>query len=152
LLGQRQNVQRVSPAERFQLAAGLQALQGVLPDRLQHAESPLARRPRSRLKQPVVDERPEALHRRQPPRRPSPGDRVRPVRRAPAHEDPEAAEEDGIRGLEQRLAPGDRLPQGALTRRGVSGPSGEHGQGRRQQGQQLLRRQVAQAGGGELEG
>ena len=61
LLGARQDVLAVAPAQGLRLARRLEQLRGVLADRLEHREAWLARRPPQRADEALVDERRKGL-------------------------------------------------------------------------------------------
>jgi hypothetical protein len=104
----------VPRTQLLRLARGLQPLERVLADRLQHDEAVGA----DRLQQAQIDERREGVEI-------GLTDLLRSVERESAGEDAQAPEELLLFRGQQLVAPLDRRPQGALTLGGVPRAAGE---------------------------
>jgi hypothetical protein len=104
----------VAPAHRFPVGALLEALEPVLPDRLQHSEAGLAAVDPFRLEETVGQER---LHTFHDVELEAAGHGVGSIERKTTDEDGEAGEEHLLLGREEVVAPLDRAAQCPVTRR-----------------------------------
>jgi hypothetical protein len=156
-LRERDAVRGVRPADGLGLAGGLEALQPELADRLQHLEAGAAAGVGAGDEQAGRHQRGEPVGEADrvgaDGTDPADGHGGGPLRRAPAGEDGEAAEQRSVSKPQQLVAPGDRRSHRPLAVRGVARPAGEQGQAApRQLRVERGRRHGAQTHRGQLEG
>ena len=149
-LGERHEVLGVATSRGVDLARGRELLETELPDRLQHAEARVRAGCRHGPHQALVGEGGDPGE--DVERAVVTDDRLRRLERPTAAEDGQPPKEGRLVPLQQVVAPGDGVAQGALPRRGVAWSTGEDGQAAFQPFQQGVRRQESDARRGELDG
>ena len=136
------------------LVAGRQLLQAELADRLQHAEARLASRAGALCRTRLLSTSEAMPSRTSMPRiRPSPATASAASSVQPADEDGQAPEERLLGGVEQVVAPGDRVAQGPLPRRASRRlPPVSSGKPRSRRASSASGGSSLDAGGGQLDG
>ncbi len=136
-------------AGRRRLAALRQLLQRVGADRLQHREARLPIRVGRRVHESLVDQRRHPVQ--DVARARADGHRLGRLQGEAADEDGQPAEQRPLLAGQQVVAPGDRVAQGPLPRRGVARAPRQQGQAVRQPGQQGRRSEHLGAGRRQLD-
>ena len=142
----RPGTRRRERAGRFLLRRGGQSFEPVLAHRLQHAERGFRVLPLFPPEQALVDERRERARTSRPGPSASPATASAASRVQPAGEDGEAAEEAVRSGVEQVVAPGDRVAHRSQPGGLVARPAVEQRQAAVEAGQQGCRREDAGPG------
>jgi hypothetical protein len=135
---------RVSAADQLQLAARLELLQPVLTDRLEHPKARLAAGVRAASDKTLGNERLQASQDVNV-RLVQAAHRLSGLQRPPAQENGEATKQPALGIVQEILAPGDRVAQGLLTGREITGPAGQERQPSFQPPSYRLRRQQPDA-------
>ena len=149
-LGKGHEVGGVATSRGVQLARGRELLEPELPDRLQHAEARVRVGCGQGPHQTLVGEGGDAGEDIE--RAVLTKDRLRRLERPTATEDGQPPKERRLVPLEQVVAPGDGVAQGALPRRSIARSTGKDGQATFQPFLKGVRRQESDPRRGELDG